>query len=239
MGVARPGSATLRNANRWIGPLCAVVGVFGFSFKGILIKLAYEAHPVDPSTLLTLRMLYSAPLFCLMAWWSSRGQGVTPIRAIRRAAARLVRLHRVLPREPPRLHGPAVHQRVARAAGALPVSDVRGAAVRAAPAQARHARTVVALVLSYAGIALAFWHDLTFGERRRRDADRRRAGVRSARLVCALPRAGGRRHRAPRRHALHRVGDACFARVRRRPIRGDAPAHARSTFPRACTGSRS
>ena len=63
----------------WIGPLCAVVGVFGFSFKGILIKLAFNASPVDPLTLLTLRMLYAAPMFCVMAWWASRAARVTPM----------------------------------------------------------------------------------------------------------------------------------------------------------------
>jgi len=50
-----------------------VLGVLGFSFKGILIKLAYDATPVDAITLLALRMLYSAPLFVVMAWWSGRG----------------------------------------------------------------------------------------------------------------------------------------------------------------------
>jgi drug/metabolite transporter (DMT)-like permease len=62
-----------------IAPLLAVVGVFGFSFKAILIKLAYAAYPVDALTLLTLRMLYSMPLFAIMAWWASRGSSVAPI----------------------------------------------------------------------------------------------------------------------------------------------------------------
>jgi drug/metabolite transporter (DMT)-like permease len=62
--------------------LCAVVGVLGFSFKAILIKLAYKMHPVDAATLLTLRMLYSAPFFCVMAWWATRhGEGVPMQRA--------------------------------------------------------------------------------------------------------------------------------------------------------------
>jgi len=69
--LSAPTSPAIPSRNRWIGPLCAVVGVFGFSFKAILIKLAYKAYPVDAVTLLTLRMLYSAPLFCLMAWWAS------------------------------------------------------------------------------------------------------------------------------------------------------------------------
>jgi len=57
---------------RWIGPACAVFGVLGFSFKGILIKLAYQWEPPDPVTLLALRMLYSAPFFMVMAWWAGR-----------------------------------------------------------------------------------------------------------------------------------------------------------------------
>ncbi len=62
-------------AARWAGPAFAVLGVLGFSFKAILIKLAYAWHPIDALTLLTLRMLCSAPFFVLMAWWSSRGGG--------------------------------------------------------------------------------------------------------------------------------------------------------------------
>lgn len=49
-----------------------MAGVFGFSFKAILIKLAYAWHPIDALTLLALRMLFSAPFFALMAWWGSR-----------------------------------------------------------------------------------------------------------------------------------------------------------------------
>ena len=47
--------------NAWLGPLLAILGVLGFSFKAILIKLAYAWSPVDAVSLLTLRMLYSAP----------------------------------------------------------------------------------------------------------------------------------------------------------------------------------
>jgi len=57
------------------GALCAVFGVLGFSFKAILVKLAYRSAPVDPTTLLALRMLYSAPLFAAMAWWAGRRGG--------------------------------------------------------------------------------------------------------------------------------------------------------------------
>ena len=61
-----------------IGPAFAVLGVFGFSLKAILVKLAYASHPVDAITLLALRMLYAAPLFAAMAWWASRDPGARP-----------------------------------------------------------------------------------------------------------------------------------------------------------------
>ncbi len=63
---------------RWVGPLYAVLGVLGFSFKAILIKLAYATYPVDAVTLLALRMLYAAPFFAAMAWWAARRPRSTP-----------------------------------------------------------------------------------------------------------------------------------------------------------------
>ena len=62
-----------------VGPAFAIVGVLGFAFKAILIKLAYAAMPIDAVTLLTLRMAYSAPFFALMAWWATRTTGATPL----------------------------------------------------------------------------------------------------------------------------------------------------------------
>ena len=53
--------------------------MLGFSFKAILIKLAYAWHPVDAVTLLALRMLFSAPFFVAMAWWAGRRPEATPI----------------------------------------------------------------------------------------------------------------------------------------------------------------
>jgi drug/metabolite transporter (DMT)-like permease len=64
-----------------IGPLFAVLGVLGFSFKAILVKLAYAAHPVDPVTLLTWRMIYAAPFFAAMAWYAERSPGATRMSA--------------------------------------------------------------------------------------------------------------------------------------------------------------
>jgi drug/metabolite transporter (DMT)-like permease len=56
----------------------AIVGVLGFSFKAILIKLAYAWTPIDAVTLLALRMIYAAPFFLLMALWSTR-RGTPPM----------------------------------------------------------------------------------------------------------------------------------------------------------------
>ena len=64
--AAAPEPARTRGRD-WIGPTFATVGVLGFSFKAILIKLAYAWAAIDALTLLTLRMLYSAPIFLAMA----------------------------------------------------------------------------------------------------------------------------------------------------------------------------
>jgi len=47
----------------------AVLGVLAFSFRPILIKLSYAAHPVSPNTLLFLRMALSLPFFLVIGWW--------------------------------------------------------------------------------------------------------------------------------------------------------------------------
>jgi drug/metabolite transporter (DMT)-like permease len=47
----------------------AVVGVLAFSFRPILIKLSYAAYPVSPVTLLFLRMALSLPFFLAIGWW--------------------------------------------------------------------------------------------------------------------------------------------------------------------------
>jgi drug/metabolite transporter (DMT)-like permease len=62
------------------GPAFAVIGILGFSFKAILIKLAYSWTPIDAVTLLALRMIYSVPFFALMAWWASKSPNAEPMR---------------------------------------------------------------------------------------------------------------------------------------------------------------
>lgn len=52
----------------WIGSAFAALGALGFAAKAILIKVAYQLAPVDSTTILALRVLFSVPAFLLMAW---------------------------------------------------------------------------------------------------------------------------------------------------------------------------
>ncbi len=81
MAAVAPFDRTAGARSNLVGPACAVVGILGFSFKAILIKLAYAWAPVDAVTLLTLRMIYSMPFFVAMAWWASRSPDSTPMRS--------------------------------------------------------------------------------------------------------------------------------------------------------------
>jgi drug/metabolite transporter (DMT)-like permease len=53
------------------GTLFALLAAVGFSFKAILVKLAYAWHAVDAITLLALRMLFALPFFAALAWYGS------------------------------------------------------------------------------------------------------------------------------------------------------------------------
>ncbi len=64
--------------NRVAGILMIVVAAIAFSFKAVIIKLAYR-HGVDAVTLLALRMIFSAPLFLVLAWWAVRDPAVQPL----------------------------------------------------------------------------------------------------------------------------------------------------------------
>jgi len=68
-----------------VGALLCAVAAVAFSGKAIIIKLAYR-HGVDALTLLALRMLFSAPLFVALAWWSGRRGDVEPLTRRDRAS---------------------------------------------------------------------------------------------------------------------------------------------------------
>ena len=50
-----------------------MAGAIAFSGKAIIVKLAYR-HGVDAVTLIMLRMLFALPLFVALAWWAGRGK---------------------------------------------------------------------------------------------------------------------------------------------------------------------
>ena len=52
-----------------LGALWALFAAVGFSGKAILVKLAYQ-DGVDAMTLLALRMVFSVPIFMMVAFWS-------------------------------------------------------------------------------------------------------------------------------------------------------------------------
>lgn len=65
---------------------CALAGSIAFSGKPVLVKAAYQ-YGVDTTTLLTLRMLFAAPLFLLMAWFAGRMTEKTSPREMAALAA--------------------------------------------------------------------------------------------------------------------------------------------------------
>lgn len=142
------------------GVLLAVVGVLGFSFKAVLVKLAYAAHPVDPVTLLTLRMLYSAPMFAALAWHVERAPGRAPLA--RRDVLAIAWLGFVGYYLSSFLDFAGLFYIKASLERLIlflyPTIVVMLSAVFLRKRIGR--RTFAALVLSYAGIALVFAHDL-------------------------------------------------------------------------------
>lgn len=157
MGLAVPGTDS---GARWVGPACAIVGVLGFSFKSIFIKLAYAVHPVDAITLLTLRMLYAAPFFGAIAWWASRTPGTTPIA---RADWRLLAVLGFIGYYLSSLLDFIGLQYISASLERLILFLSPTFVVLLSAWWLRTpitARAVAALLLSYGGIALAFLHDV-------------------------------------------------------------------------------
>ncbi|HET9653710.1 MAG TPA: DMT family transporter [Usitatibacter sp.] len=69
---------TDRSSARLSGALIVAVAAIAFSGKAIIIKLAYR-YGVDAVTLLAFRMLFSAPLFVALAWWDARREKREPL----------------------------------------------------------------------------------------------------------------------------------------------------------------
>ena len=143
-----------------IGPVFAVLGVLGFSFKAILVKLAYAAHPVDPVTLLAWRMIYAAPFFAAMAFWAERQPDAAPIA--RADVLRLVGLGFIGYYFSSYLDFAGLQYITASLERLIlylypSIVVLLGALLHRQPITRR---VVLALLLSYAGIVLVFAHDL-------------------------------------------------------------------------------
>jgi drug/metabolite transporter (DMT)-like permease len=150
-------------SSRWIGPLCAVVGVLGFSMKAIFIKLVYAGSTVDPVTLLALRMIYAAPFFLAIAWWSGRRADARPIASSEwRALVALGFIGYYFSSLLDFLGLQYISAALERLVLFLnPTIVVVLSAVFLGKPITR--RAVQALVLAYAGIALCVWQNLAVG----------------------------------------------------------------------------
>lgn len=146
-----------------LGVSFAIVSALGFSLKAIFVKLAYavpQPLPVDAVTLLSLRMLFALPIFAWVAFHSSRSS--PPLT--RREWAALAALGML------GFYGASVFdfiglQYISAGLERLIVFTYPTLTLLIGVLfmhKAIRRREIVALLLSYAGIGLAFVHDLQF-----------------------------------------------------------------------------
>ena len=141
-----------------IGIALAVLAAFGFSFKAIFIKLAYAAASVHAITLLTLRMSFTLPIVLCVSLWVGRS---TP-RLARSDWGLLILLGLL------GYYGASILdfvglQYISAALERLILFIYPTLTVLIGwlfMGKRLQRRQVAALVLSYAGIGLAFAHDL-------------------------------------------------------------------------------
>lgn len=144
---------------RLSGALIVAVAAIAFSGKAIIIKLAYR-HGVDALTLLALRMVFSAPLFLALAWWDNRREHRAPLaRADLRAVAMLGFIGYYLASYFDFLGLQYVTAALERLLLFIHPTFVLllSAMIFKRPITSRD---VVAVVLSYLGIAVVFGHDM-------------------------------------------------------------------------------
>jgi len=142
------------------GILLVLLAAAGFSAKAVIIKLAYR-YTVDAGTLLALRMIFSAPFFAVMALWSGRG-GSPLSRADWGAVAALGFVGYYLASYLDFLGLVYITAGLERLILFLypTIVVLLSAWLLKTAIRAHH---VVALALSYAGIALVFRESLVFG----------------------------------------------------------------------------
>ncbi len=146
------------------GALFSAAAQFGFAAKAIFIKLAYAAHPgLDAVTLLALRMIFSLPFFLLMAWWARReSKGALPVPMQRRDWGMILFLGFIgyylssfLDFYGLQFISAGLERLILFTNPTIVV--VLSALFLAKPISRRVA---LALLVSYLGLGLAYWHDL-------------------------------------------------------------------------------
>jgi drug/metabolite transporter (DMT)-like permease len=139
------------------GLLLAAVGSVLFSGKAIVVKLAYR-HGVDAETLIALRMLFALPFFAFALWWTSRGAApLAPRDHLRIAIIGLLGYYAAS-------YLDFLGLQYITAALERLILYLNPTIVLLMSALFLGRRILrldwIALLLSYAGIVLVFWHDV-------------------------------------------------------------------------------
>ena len=150
------------------GALFAAAAQFGFAAKAIFIKLAYAAHPaLDAVTLLALRMIFSLPFFLLMTWWARReSNGAAPVPLTRSDWGYVLLLAFIGYYLSSFLDFWGLQYISAGLERLILFTNPTIVVVISALFMARPItrRVALALLVSYAGLGLAYWHDLVLSD---------------------------------------------------------------------------
>jgi drug/metabolite transporter (DMT)-like permease len=149
-----------RASGERLGVLFALLAATGFSAKAVLVKLGYQ-HAVSPVSLLSLRMLFAAPIFVVVARRSAQqARALTRAEWVRVGALGLLGYYgaSLLDFLGLQYISPGLERLILFTYPTLTLL------AQAATERRRLTRPeVVALVLTYAGVGLAFAHDLEQG----------------------------------------------------------------------------
>jgi drug/metabolite transporter (DMT)-like permease len=149
---------------RWAqdGRLYAILAAAGFSLKAVFVKLGYAAGPVDALTLLALRMGFALPLF-LWLTWLSRNPERPPLSAVDIGRVLLLAILGYYLSSLFDFYGlvhitAGLERLILYLYPTLVLLMQAGLERRLPPG-----RTMQAMTICYAGLAIAFAHDLAQG----------------------------------------------------------------------------
>ncbi len=150
---------TFMQRDVFLGVVFALLAALGFSAKAILVKLAYLASNVDAVTLLALRMVFSVPFFIAVVVWLRRHEAAPLNTHDRLLVLGLGLVGYYLSSFLDFLGLQYISAGLERLILFLyPTLTVIFSAVLYRRAIGR--KVIAAMALSYAGIALVFWHDV-------------------------------------------------------------------------------